>query len=306
MEQGVKRKAESHEGGPRDKRTKSKKQWQVPRNNQGGSRQVRVIQPGDSGIWVTCNKGKEAKCIGELRDLFNEYAELLYADQLPKAKNGDDDDDDDDDAGVADIESEIKAEVAGITKPSTEPLFTHIKLDVQCVVFFKTVAPVEPVSFVKRICEDAMRDPGRKRTRFAQRLSPMTLMGRPTTEGLERVAKEVLAPHFHQEPFQSKKAGHKRTVKAEGFIVMPSEQFAIRPTLRNHNILTRDSIIKQVASLVGPGHKVDLKEYDLLIVVEVYQNICGVSVVDNNFERLKRYNVAEIFDPTPKESAAAA
>lgn len=58
--------------------------------------------------------------------------------------------------------------------------------------------------------------------------------------------------------------------------MMPREiadawQFAIRPTLRNHNILTRDSIIKQVASLVGPGHIVDLKNYDLLIVVEVYQ-----------------------------------
>lgn len=49
------------------------------------------------------------------------------------------------------------------------------------------------------------------------------------------------------------------------------EQFAIRPTLRNHNILSRDSVIRQVASLVGPGHQVDLKNYELLVVVEVYQ-----------------------------------
>lgn len=34
------------------------------------------------------------------------------------------------------------------------------------------------------------------------------------------------------------------------------------------------------------------------------QNICGVSVVDHRFEELKRYNIAEIFDPTPKEEAA--
>jgi len=33
------------------------------------------------------------------------------------------------------------------------------------------------------------------------------------------------------------------------------------------------------------------------------QNICGVSVVDSRFEELKRYNLAEIFDPTPKEAA---
>lgn len=30
-------------------------------------------------------------------------------------------------------------------------------------------------------------------------------------------------------------------------------------------------MIKQVASLVGPGHEVDLKNYELLIIVEVYQ-----------------------------------
>lgn len=32
------------------------------------------------------------------------------------------------------------------------------------------------------------------------------------------------------------------------------------------------------------------------------QNICGVSVVDHRFEELKRYNIAEIFDPTPQEA----
>lgn len=40
--------------------------------------------------------------------------------------------------------------------------------------------------------------------------------------------------------------------------------------MRNHNILKRDGIIQQVAKAVGPGHKVDLKNYDLLILVEVY------------------------------------
>lgn len=95
--------------------------------------------------------------------------------------------------------------------------------------------------------------------------------------------------------------------------------------MRNHNTLKRDAIIKMVAGLVGQPHKVDLKNYDLLITVEIYQvgtmtetkrveslermadiemqNICGASVVDHRFEELKRYNIAEIFDPTPKEEA---
>lgn len=33
-----------------------------------------------------------------------------------------------------------------------------------------------------------------------------------------------------------------------------------------------------------------------------FQNICGVSVVDASFERLKRFNIAEIYDPTPQDT----
>lgn len=31
-----------------------------------------AIEPGDSGIWATCNLGKEGKCVTELRDCFDE------------------------------------------------------------------------------------------------------------------------------------------------------------------------------------------------------------------------------------------
>lgn len=54
-------------------------------------------------------------------------------------------------------------------------------------------------------------------------------------------------------------------------LIFVLKQFAIRPNLRNHKIMTRDSVIKLVASAVGPGHAVDLKDYDLLILVEVYK-----------------------------------
>ena len=98
-------------------------------------------------------------------------------------------------------------------------------------------------------------------------------------------------------------------------------QFAIRPTIRNHRDLKRDDVIKTVAAAVGPGHKVDLKGYDLLILVEIYkvqkpyqgnaqqarfvtsailtaadrlQNIVGMSVVGPDYDKLKRYNIEEL------------
>ncbi|KAF2211171.1 hypothetical protein CERZMDRAFT_98902 [Cercospora zeae-maydis SCOH1-5] len=279
MGENSKRKAESSAGGDGKR---AKKQWRTPKTGRDGVsyQQQQTLQPGDMGLFVTCHKGKEGKATGEMRDLLEEYAERLYPDALANGKN----EDDDEGAGleIEDIEKEINAEVQELRKPKAARLFTPVQLNTQCILFFKTVAPVEPVSLVKTICEDAMSDNSRKRTRFTQRLTPITFMGRASAEGLEQVALKVLGPHFHQEPFKAR-------------------TFAIRPTIRNHNILTRDSIIKQVASLVGEGHKVDLKNYELLIIVEVYQHICGVSVVNHDFERLKRFNISELFEPTPKD-----
>lgn len=47
-------------------------------------------------------------------------------------------------------------------------------------------------------------------------------------------------------------------------------QFAIRPTIRNHTVMKRMEIIQKVASIVGPGHQVDLKNPDVYILVEIY------------------------------------
>lgn len=203
-----------------------KKQWRVTRKNDNHEAHARAIQPGDSGIWATCVKGKESKAVGELRDLFAEYEELLYGDVNGReSQQGG--------AGKAEagIEDDIDAELAELSRPSKAQLFTPIRLDLQCgqwlmrtspfrrrqlakfvstVVFFRTIAPVDPVALVKKICQDAMDEPLRKRTRFVKRLSPMTLMGRASEEGLEKVAREVLAPDFHQQPLQPRKVSRPR------------------------------------------------------------------------------------------------
>lgn len=197
---------------------------------------TRIVQPGDSGIWVTCDKGKERKCIGEMRDLFSEYTEELYpaaGTQRVEPQSGVDAEDVERSA-AADIENEIAAEINDMKQDRGKgpQLFTPVWLDMPCgrfglespslrrsicialnadmrthpiVLFFKTQPPIEPVSFVQRICEDALANPHRKRTRFAKRLSPMTLIGRASVEGLDKVAREVLKHHFHQEPFQQQK-----------------------------------------------------------------------------------------------------
>ncbi|KAI9777708.1 MAG: hypothetical protein M1839_008627 [Geoglossum umbratile] len=259
-----KRKPEDTPSGP----PKVKRQWQTPKRSNVGNNASYVagnsgIEPGNSGIWATCDMHKEAKCTGDLLDLFNKQAEELYGNREDEIESWD-------------IEAEIQREILDIRQPKDKKLFIPVRVDVKCVLFFKTRAPVEPVGFVHRICTNASSSGG-KQSRWVKRLTPMTLIGKATEKGLDEVAKSVLAPHFH---------GSDRVGK----------KFAIRTNIRNHNTLTRDGIIRQVAEVVGPGHRVNLKDYDLLVLVEIYQNICGMSVVPADYDQLRRYNLAEICD----------
>ncbi|KAL9601006.1 MAG: hypothetical protein Q9219_002828 [cf. Caloplaca sp. 3 TL-2023] len=275
MAESGKRKAEDPPNEPSIK--KAKKQWQVPKKNISTAPN---INPGDAGIWATCDMHKEGLCTVELKDFFNEliYGEAVKTDDTGYPKTNDNDSDD--------IEAEINREVRGMQGSKQKALFVPVKIDVQCVLFFQTRKPVEPVEFVHRICEDALENRTVKKTRFVKRLTPMTRMGKANEKSLEEVAKAALQPVFH---------GEERTAL----------KFAIRPTIRNHQVMKRDDIIKRVADLVGKPHTVDLKNYDRLILIEVYRNFMGMSVIRGDYERLKRYNLAEIYEPTtpPKSEA---
>ena len=55
------------------------KQWRVPRKGQAPANIVSAtINPGDKGIWVTCNMHKEGKCTAEARDIFNEVSTFSW------------------------------------------------------------------------------------------------------------------------------------------------------------------------------------------------------------------------------------
>jgi tRNA acetyltransferase TAN1 len=116
-----------------------------------------------------------------------------------------------------------------------------------------------------------------------KRLTPITAIEKANAKGLETVAKQVLAPHFHGEGQASKKVSFPtispfigvddmNAFDAHAYVQADAlHKFAIRPSIRNNKELTRDDVIRTVAAIVGPGHKVDLQGYDLLILVEIYK-----------------------------------
>ena len=49
----------------------------MPKKSYHDSRSTAAsIEPGDAGIWVTCEMHKERKCTAELKDLFGEVQAL--------------------------------------------------------------------------------------------------------------------------------------------------------------------------------------------------------------------------------------
>lgn len=63
-------------------------------------------------------------------ELNDQYAENLYEDATTDAQAVGDEDEEE--AGDIDIESEINDEVQGMRKPQGKPLFTNVRVDVQC------------------------------------------------------------------------------------------------------------------------------------------------------------------------------
>lgn len=157
-------------------------------------------------------------------------------------------------------------------------LASVILVDLYQVVFIRVDKSIDPVKLVHDLCAEAKAHPEQKQCRWVRRMTPVSLVRKTLSVELSEFAKTVLGPHFHSGGGSKKvryrlKSQCSHAPKREGHYQTDSSlgQFAIRPTITNNNKFSRDTIIKTVASVVGREHSVDLKHYDLLIIVLVIQ-----------------------------------
>jgi tRNA acetyltransferase TAN1 len=196
-----------------------------------------------------------------------------------------------------------------------KPRLELVTLDIPCVTFIRFLSPsnspsgkaYDPVSIVMKICKDAKANPHHQRSRFVKRLTPLSKVRKVMSGGVEELCGEILPPVF----------GARDDVKEGGEDTRQGYKYAIRVTVRNNDKVKKDDIIKTVAEEVrrlglidgGEGdsrHRVDLKRYDKLVLVEVYRNVVGMAVVDGEWDRgLRRFNLAEIYADGRKEEEAA-
>ncbi|SCW02932.1 LAFE_0F17458g1_1 [Lachancea fermentati] len=266
----------SREEGPADRRKKF-------RFSSG------TLEPCVSGIYATCSRKHEKQAAQELGILFQEKLEEYYANELSSLNKNEAGDQNSEELSV---EDQIKKELEALrSKPKghkNKEILKFIDLNCECVIFCKTRSPIVPEVFVHKLMEE-FSDPKslQKRTRYVQKLTPITFSCNASLSELEKLCDKVLKPHFHMDN------GVNYT-------------FAIEITRRNFNTIDKMELIQKVASAVGKGgkynHKVDLKNYDKLILVECFKNNIGMSVVDSDYrEKFKKYNIQQIFEAKFKD-----
>ncbi|KAK7700466.1 hypothetical protein SLS64_010860 [Diaporthe eres] len=284
--------------------------WKVPRADASDRPKANTIEPGDMGIWVTCPMHVKGKAAREMELLFDEVRRLhvapkaVYADKMYGIKSGEDCDASD--AEDDDIESAIQKELGALKdkgKRASEHVLAEVRIKEECLLFTKCKPPIEPVEFARRICQDAASSGhGGAKARYLNRLTPLTAIAKASETGLDDAARKALAGHFKlksagtEEQSNPGAAGTQSEIQHDGADHEASPAtYAIRPSIRSHNTLKRDNVIKRIADSIDPVHKVNLGAPDKVILVDIYQTVCGLSVVPGDWESLKRYNLTELY-----------
>ena len=142
-----------------------------------------------------------------------------------------------------------------------------------------TQPPVDPVLLVREICLDTLA--GNKRTRWAQRFTPIQSTCYATLPEFRGMCDKVLSPIFHGENVSP--------IKVLSLLKkFHANEYAVRPNARDNQVMIRDTVIHIVGAVIGRNHPVDLKNYDVLILVETVKAVLFLTVFTLEHHRHQR------------------
>ncbi|KHO01096.1 THUMP domain containing protein [Metarhizium album ARSEF 1941] len=275
--------------------------WKTPHQKAKIAEKVELgttLAVGDQGIWVTHARGMQYKAIKEFTELCVEYGRTMYGIE-PQG------DDEENAAGDEhqDIEASIEAELSIMKssgKRDTNQTFKPVSSGVECLFFMKTMDPVQPEFLARKMCEDARdcQDQRQRKCKYINRLTPVVNMDKATDNGIVKVARTVLLPWFELKDEEGDNSDKTEAPDPAG--PRTPYTYAIRHNIRNHTTFKSGEVIQKVAGLIDAQHSVNLGKPDKVILVEIFQLFCGISVVDGKeWEELKRYNMNELYSLPP-------
>lgn len=254
----------------------------------GGNKARNFLEPGIKGFLATCNF-REKDCVRESYNLLNEFADQMPTDDEnvieeaaaidanePNAPANDSGnvDSSDSEPEEEDISTQLQNQIASINAKRKNPnRFQQVDTKVPNCIFIKTTV-ADPNELGVRIIRDIV-ETRKRRTRFLLRLVPVDVVCKANIEDIKNSAGKLFDKIFlNTEPVT----------------------FAIVMNKRFNNNIDRMEIITELANMISfknSKHKVDLKNAQQTVVVEVIKGLCCISILPNYIE-YKKFNVFEL------------
>ncbi|KAG2107790.1 hypothetical protein BD769DRAFT_1779427 [Suillus cothurnatus] len=137
--------------------------------------------------------------------------------------------------------------------------------------------PVDPAKLVTKHVEN-VQETGVTRTKYTHRLTPVSGTCVANLPELHSLCRRTVTAYCAQENTEGSPKARK---------------YKIELRVRNHNTLTRMEIIQEVAKCMPSNYNVDLDDPDVFVLVEVFKNTFGVSIVEDYY-RFQKFNIMEL------------
>ncbi|KIR68049.1 hypothetical protein I314_01542 [Cryptococcus bacillisporus CA1873] len=232
------------------------------------------------GILISTTKDKEKAAELEIIKQLEKIADELYP-ESSEGKEGVIEED-------LDFEEMLKRDLESMKDASVKSQrFRLCSKEGFCLIYVIILPPLQPHRLVEYILKHA-ESTGKCPLRHCKRLIPIPATAGATLRQLSEVAASVVKSGFESPDGQAFK-------------------FAVDTNSRNSDKLERMEMIRTVAeqvAILGGGHTVDLKNADKTILVEVYKNNLGVTVL-NDYEKYKKYNPGAVATQAAQKQATS-
>lgn len=239
---------------------------------------VKSLEPGIKGFLATCNF-REKDCVRECYNLLNEYANLdentetdaPVEPEQPKTENASESDD----VEEEDISTQLANEIKTMTESSKldRTRFQQVETKTPNCVFIKT-SIADPIGLGVKIVRDIAATKKQK-TRILLRFIPVEVVCKASVEDIKNAAGKLFDQYF---------------------LNVEPKTFSIVVNKRYNNSVDRMAIIRELADIVAfknVQHKVDLKNAELSVVVEIIKGLCCLTVLPD-YNELKKFNLVEL------------
>ena len=168
------------------------------------------------------------------------------------------------------IEDQLLEEVARLKSRKKKSFVEQSLGDIYCMVFIQTKE--DPVAMIKDILEDCVKT-RTKKTKCCKRFIPLQRIGPANVHSLREMLNDLL----------------------KEFVKLESSTYSVIFEKRFSEMLDRTVCIDIVGEIAGAKHSVDLRNSKYCVMIQVFKNMVGISLVEDYF-RLRKFNLQSVYD----------